>query len=99
MSLEMEYKICDPLKTRHIVPWEQFVENNKVFQLPPLAASVASVRKAAECGWYEGDKPNVDDMLPAEVVALSTAVLGAYSAALGFDAKKLLARRRITPKV
>jgi hypothetical protein len=94
----MEYKICDPLKTRHVVPFEKYIEDNKVLSLSPLVSAATAVRQAVEHGWFDGDKPDVDDMLPADVLALSTKIWNAYFGALGFDAKNLLARQRTSPK-
>jgi hypothetical protein len=83
----MEYKLCKPLKTRQVVPWEVYIKEKKVFDMSPLAASAEAIRQAVECGWYENN-PDVDEMDPAEVVKIAADVWTAYSEAMGFDKKK-----------
>ena len=96
----MEYKLCNPLKTRQVEPCEKACHEDKIFAMgtPPLTQNASAVRRAVEFGWYEGEKPDPDELSPAEVIALGTAVFQAYSAAMGFDAKNSRAARQTTPK-
>jgi hypothetical protein len=94
----MEYKIIAPLRTKHVEPWAAYVWDNKVLEMSHPASEATVIRKAAEFGWFGSEEPNVDEMLPTEVVELGTKVLAAYSAAMGFDGPNSHARPRTTPK-
>lgn len=95
----MEYKIISPLKTRHVEGWEaEVIGVQKANQKPPLSGGAIAIRQAVEFGWFEGEKPNVDEMEPKDVVTLATKVWQAYSAAMGFDVKNSPARSPITQK-
>jgi len=93
----MTYTLITPLKTRHVEPWAEYIQENKVFEKSHPAMEACVVRKAAECGWFDGDKPNVDEMLPKDLLELSTQVMNAYSAAMGFDTKNSRSRPQPTP--
>lgn len=94
----MEYKICKPLKTRQVLPWEVHIKENKVLEMSPLASSSAAIKQAVECGWYEGDKPDADELEPAETVRLAGDVWRAYSEAMGFDKKKSPSNQQTSQK-
>lgn len=94
----MEYKLVNPLKTRHVEPWAEYIFSEKVNEHSQPAASAMVVRKAAECGWFDGEKPDVDEMEPKDVVNLATTIYKAYSVSMGFDSKNLPSRQPTTPK-
>jgi hypothetical protein len=94
----MEYKLVSPLKTRHVEPWAEYVFSEKVIDHSQPATSAMVVRKAVECGWFEGEKPDADEMEPKDVVNLATMIYKAYSVSMGFDLKNSPARQPITPK-
>jgi hypothetical protein len=94
----MDYKLIPVLKTRHVEAWAEYMKVEKVIEHSQPKASVMTVKKAVECGWFEGKQPDVDDMIPSEVIQLATMIYQAYSACMGFDSKNLLAGQPITPK-
>lgn len=84
----MTYKIALPLKTRQVEPWADYVFSNHVFDKPQPVLGAIVIRKAIEFNWFDGDKPaDVDEMLPKDVVELSTQIIEAFSHAMGFDEK------------
>jgi hypothetical protein len=93
----MAYKLVSVLKTRHVEPWAEYIFTNKVLDKPQPGGSADIVRKASEFGWFDGDMPDVDDMIPSDVVALGTMVMQAYSASMGFDLKNSQRRQPVTP--
>ena len=94
----MDYKIFNPLKTRQVEPWAEAMFNPNLKKHSQPAGCAEAVRRAVECNWFDGDKPDVDEMLPKEVIELSTKVYHAYNEAMGFDSKNLPSRRQTTPK-
>lgn len=95
----MEYKLVNPLRTRHVEPWAEYVFSEKIVEHSQPMASALAVRKAVELKWFDGEQPNVDELEPLEVIKLSTMVWSGYSESMGFDAKNLPGRSQTTPKV
>jgi hypothetical protein len=99
MSLEMEYKICDPLKTRQVEPWEKYMFDNHLFTAAPITANRNAIVKAVEFGWYDGEAPKIEQIDdPKVILELGTQVVQAYNAIMGFNVKNSRAARQTTPK-
>jgi hypothetical protein len=94
----MTYKLTAPLLTRHVEPWSEYIFANKVLDKSQPTVAATAVRKAVEFGWFDGEKPNVDDMPPVEVLELSTLVFEAFGHAMGFDTKNLPGKPQTSPK-
>ena len=94
----MKYKLISPLKTRNVEPWAEYIQTEKVMDHSQPMASAMAVKKAAECGWFDGDKPDVDELEPKDVIELATLIYQSYSASMGFDSKNSPARVPTTPK-
>ena len=94
----MKFKLVNPLKTRHVEPWAEYIQSEKVMEHSQPKASSLAVKKAVECGWFDGDLPDVDELEPKDVIELATHIYKSYSASMGFDSKNLPARQPTTPK-
>ena len=81
------YKIISVLKTRHVEPCVEYVHSEKLLEKSHLHASVMAVKKAVECGWFEGDQPDVDEMLPKDVIELSAKCFEAHNKSMGINVK------------
>jgi hypothetical protein len=82
-----DYKIVKPLLTRHVEPfldwWKATEEARKTQTL--VTASKQIVLQAAGLGWFEGEKPDPDNMPPVEMAKLGTALVAALNEAMAFD--------------
>lgn len=94
----MKYKLVSPLKTRHVEPWAEYIQTEKVMEHSQPKASSMAVKKAIECGWFDGELPDIDELEPKDVIDLATLVYKSYSVSMGFDSKNLPARQPTTPK-
>jgi hypothetical protein len=94
----MKYKLISVLKTKHVEPWAEYIYGERIPEKSQPASSAAVVRKAVECGWFDGDVPDVDELEPHETVALAKVVFEAYSKSMGFNTKNSSARPQTTPK-
>ena len=81
------YKIVPVLKTRHVEPWAEYVFSEKILEKSQLHAASMAIKKAVECGWFEGDQPDVDEMLPKDVIELSEKLFKAHNKSMGIDEK------------
>ena len=94
----MEYKLVSPLLTRHVEPWADYMGQNNVFDKMPPAREAVMIRKAVEFGWFAGDAPNVDEMLPVDTVKLGTTIIRTFNEVMGFNRPNLPAASPDTPK-
>jgi hypothetical protein len=94
----MKYKLISPLKTKNVEPWAEYIQVEKVMDRSQPKASSMAVKKAVECGWFDGEVPDVDELEPKDVIELATLIYQSYSASMGFDSKNLPARVQTTPK-
>jgi hypothetical protein len=74
----MDYKLVSPLTTRMVETWEDAVYGKGVDKKPIVSQSMGVVRAAIAAKWFEGDTPDVDKLLPAEVVVISSEIWIAY---------------------
>jgi hypothetical protein len=70
----VKYKLVVPLKTRHVEPWAEYIQSEKVMEHSQPKASSLAVKKAAECGWFDGELPDVDELEPKDVIELATLI-------------------------
>jgi hypothetical protein len=83
----MEYKFVRPLVSPLVLPFDEWLGTNieDLKKKRPLAQHIDTVNKAAECGWFKDNQPNVKEMEPAEIIELGKRIFKEFNRVMGLD--------------